>query len=470
MKTLFQHDLLDKIVPIWREWHQNAYLVGGAVRDALLGRLSFNADLDLLVPRDALSVSRRLADALGAAYYPVDPLRGVGRVVFADGRHLDIADFRASTLEGDLRDRDFTINAIALNLSNFSLIDPLKGQSDLQKKCVRVTTDTAIQNDPLRAVRGIRMAMALNFSINDETRKLISASATGLKHISPERLRDELLKLWSTPQPGAATEMLREFGLLAEILPELLPMLGVAQSPPHHLSVWEHSLKAMDRWAKLQDLTDARFAVFTEFLPDLRTYFQQNLAGNISRGQLMTLIALLHDAGKPETKSVDVDGRIRFFGHEKMSANIAASLLSRFHFSDAARKFVMATVQHHMRPMLLSQQKSVSARAVHRFLVATGDTAPAVILFSLIDHLAIFAEGEGDERRDSLLGVLEKLLTGYFSPKPKRLLTGTEIISALKIEPGPKVGEALRQLAEAQAIGEIATKAEAFDFLKAQLQ
>ncbi len=466
VSNYFEHDLLDKIIPLWKKQEQKAYLVGGAVRDGLLQRLNFASDLDLLVPQNALNVSRKLADALDAAYYPVDPIRGVGRVVFADGRHLDVANFRAPTLDGDLLDRDFTINAIALDLNDFSLIDPLNGQADLRARRVRVVTDKSIQNDPIRALRGVRMAMALNFEIDDETQKLITANVSGLKQISPERLRDEILKLLAIPHPGTATETLRKFGLLSEILPEVLPMVGVEQSPPHHLSVWEHTLLAMDTWANFGNLDATPFSALTKFLPDLRAYFRQNLAGNISRETLMIWIALLHDAGKAETKSVEADGRIRFFGHERVSSEIASALFSRLHFSDAARKFVTETVRHHMRPMLLAQQKSVSERAIHRFLIATGDTAPAVAIFSLIDHLAIFEKEQGDERWNSLLGVVQRLLAGYFSPKPKPLLTGAEVISILNIDPGPKVGAILRRLAEAQAVGEISTKEEARAFLK----
>ncbi len=459
------HDLLKKIITVWQQTGQEAYLVGGAVRDALLGRLARNSDLDLLVPRDALTVSRRLANALGAAFYPVDPVRGVGRVVFPDRRYLDIADFRAPTLEGDLRDRDFTINAIAFNLNpnRPQLIDPTGGQADLQAKIIRVTGSEAIRNDPLRAVRGVRLAQTLGFQIEPDTGAKISAAAAGLKRISAERLRDELLKCWRAPAPGAATDMLREYGLLAEILPEVLPMVGVAQSPPHHLPVWEHSLRVMDN---CRSLAAAGAAAWDAFQPQLDAYFQTELPGVLTRAELMPVAALLHDAGKPHTRSVDADGRIRFFNHERVSAEIAGTVLRRLRFSDAARKFVMTVVRHHMRPLLLANESAVSARAIHRFLVAAGDAAPAIAVFSLCDYRATVQQAQPDERLSRGMAVVQRILARYFSPKPPRLLSGAEVIAALGISEGREVGEWLRRLDEAQAVGEISTKADALAFLR----
>ncbi len=460
----FDHDILKRIISVWQASGQEAYLVGGAVRDGLLGRLTPAADLDLLVARDALAVSRRLADALGTAFYPVDPVRGVGRVVFADRRYLDIADFRADTLAGDLRDRDFTINAIALKLdpSNSQLIDPTDGQADLRAKIIRVASNSAIQNDPLRAVRGVRLAQTLGFQIDAATGARISAGAAGLTRISAERLRDELLKCWRAPSPGAATDMLRGYGLLTEILPEVLSMVGVKQSLPHRLPVWEHSLRVMDN---CRELTALKLPELSEFQPELTAYFQTELPGMLSRAELMPLAALLHDAGKPQTKSMEDNGRIRFLGHEKVSADIADAVLRRFHFSDAARKFVVAVVRHHMRPLLLANEPAVSARAVHRFLIAVGDAAPAVALFALCDYRAMVPNGR-DERFLRGLTVVQRVLARYFAPAPPRLLSGADVIAALGISEGREVGEWLRRLNEAQAVGEISTRAEALAFLQ----
>jgi len=460
----FEHDILKQILAVWQKTKQEAYLVGGAVRDGLLGQLAPDADLDLLVPRDALSVSRQLADALDAAFYPVDAERGVGRVVFADRRYLDIAEFRAPTLAADLRDRDFTINAIALKLDVISpqLIDVVGGMDDLRAKIIRVASDEAIQNDPIRAVRAIRLAQTLGFKIEPHTGAKLPAAVAGLKRISAERLRDELLKCWHAPTPGTATDMLREYGLLAEILPEVLPMVGVQQSPPHHLSVWEHSLRVMDNCRHLPlDMPD-----LGEFQAALDTYFQTKLPGVLTRANLMPLAALLHDAGKPHTKSVDADGRIRFFNHERVSAEIADTVLRRLRFSDAARKFVMTVVRHHMRPILLANEPVVSKRAIYRFSVAAGDAAPAVAIFSLCDYRAIAAQWQGDEQFLRAVAVAQRILARYFSPKPPRLLSGAEIIAALGISEGREVGEWLRRLDEAQAIGELSTKEEALAFLR----
>lgn len=467
----FDHDILKKITQIWQRQGQQGYLVGGAVRDGLLGHLPPEADLDLLVPENALAVSRSLANKLGAAYYPVDPKRDVGRIVFTDQRHADIASFRAETLSGDLQDRDFTVNAIALVLDQTSprLIDPLGGQSDLARKIIRVASKVSIKNDPLRSVRGVRLAAELGFDIETETATLISEGGVRLTEISPERLRDEVLKLLSVKKPGQAIEQLRGLGLLAHILPEALAMVDVAQSYPHYQPVFNHTLAVMDHAAALVRPDDPRLEPLEALKPKLQTYFRTQLAGNLSRASLMPLVGLLHDIGKPATFQQGSDGRIRFWGHPQTGAETAERVLARWRLSGQASQFVLTAIRNHMRSLLLThQERPVTPRAIHRFLESTGNAAPAIAIFSLVDHLGVYREGDGADEWQKLIEVVRKICEGYFSPKLPVLLTGKEVIRLLNLEPGPHVGELLRKVKEAQAVGEISSTEEAIEFVKAQ--
>jgi tRNA nucleotidyltransferase/poly(A) polymerase len=228
-----------------------AYLVGGAVRDMLLGRPTH--DLDFVLPADAVKISRRVADALHAAFYPLDEERDTGRVVQIDPdgsrQVIDFSVLRGPDLESDLRARDFTVNAIALDLhAPQVLIDPLGGAADLHAKRLRACSPLSFEEDPLRVVRGVRLAAAFGFRILPETRRQMGQAVSSLERISPERLRDELFRMLGGPQPWTAIRALDLLGALPYILPELPALKGVDQSPPHVQDVWSHTLSVLQSW------------------------------------------------------------------------------------------------------------------------------------------------------------------------------------------------------------------------------
>ncbi len=465
----FENNLLKKITQILHRRGQEAWLVGGAVRDALLGDARADSgDLDLVVPANALRVAKTLADELGAAYYPVDAGRDVGRVVLPNQFHVDIASWRGNSLAEDLRARDFTINAMALSLNPTAprLIDPLNGQRDLQQKQLRVVSDNAIKTDPLRGVRGVRQSFELGLAIETQTKDLIRAHAAAITQVSPERLRDEMMKLMQVNRPGAAIDALHRLGLLAHILPQTLPMIGVEQSPPHHLPVFQHTLLVMNNWPLLAPLDDPRLAPLAPVKNALQDYFQTQLTGNLSRASLMPLAALLHDIGKPATFKRAKDGRIRFFGHPQAGAKITRQILNNWRFSGQAKGFVTSIVKYHIRPLLLAHQNSVSKRALYRLVEAAGNAAPALAVFSLLDHLATWPAGKGQTEWELLLGVALRLCQIYFAPKLPALLTGKDIIQTLHIPPGPEIGRLLKKVKEAQAVGEVSTREEALALVR----
>jgi poly(A) polymerase len=226
------------------------YLVGGAVRDAMLSIPTH--DLDFALPGDALKVARQVANILGAAYYPLDLERETGRVILLDSPGnrlaLDFASFRGSNLENDLRDRDFTINAMALDVHEpGKLIDPLGGARDLRQKQLRPCSALAFENDPVRILRCIRQAVALDFHILASTQELMRQAIPELKRVSPERLRDEIFRILDAPKSTTALRTMDILGVLDEFLPELAGLKGVAQSPPHTNDVWTHTLDTVQK-------------------------------------------------------------------------------------------------------------------------------------------------------------------------------------------------------------------------------
>ena len=472
---LNHHPLLQQVAQILHHQGIEAYLVGGAVRDLLLGREAI-VDLDFAVPGNGLTIARRVADALDAAFYALDPERGVGRVI-CDGprkNYLDFAAFRGSTLEADLADRDFTVNAIALSLEDSpAFIDLFDGRRDLAAGQIRAVSDLALQNDPVRVLRAVRQATEFNFALEANTQHLLRRAAPALKNVSPERQRDELLKLLNTPAPDRAVKMLRDLDVLPYFLPEVAAMTGVDQSPPHYLNVFDHTLAALAAWAQMRR---ADFAVLPDPLrPAVQSYLQELLTGHISRQELLPLALLLHDTGKPLTCSEDDQAKIRFLGHERESAKIAQQVLHRFRFSAQATTYVRTVVAQHMRPLLLAQEQSVSRRAVYRFFRDTAVGAGAgvaTVLHALADQQATYPPSQGQVETQAVLNVVQQLLTAYFERRdqavdPPPLLTGRDLMTGFGLTEGRLIGLMLSRLKEAQAIGQVQTRAEAVAFLRA---
>lgn len=457
---------------------ERVWLVGGAVRDLFLNRPGH--DLDFAVAGDGLATARGVADALGGAFYPLDADRGTGRVVLSRAAAgpitLDFAELRGPDIAADLAARDFTINALAVPLADpETVLDPLGGLADLRLKRLRACSPTAISDDPLRGVRAVRQAAQLGFRLTPELRAEIRAHAAALTRISPERQRDELIRALGGPNPGACLRVLEALGLLAHLLPELTPLKGVTQSPPHTLEVWEHTLTTVERLAEVLHVlgpvhdvdaaSDLILGLATvrlgRFRRPLQTHLDALLAGDRPVRWTLMLAALLHDAAKPATRTVDADGRIRFFGHEARGAELTGAVLTRLRFSGDELKRAQAIVAHHMRPRQLSREGEPSARAIYRFFRATGPAGVEVILLSLADLLAKYGghpppQAEWAEH----LAACAKLLEAYFEKHPAAvapapLVNGDDLIRVLGLKPGPEVGRLLEAIREAQAAGEV---------------
>lgn len=483
-KPLSLPPLLSRLRPILEQENSPIYLVGGSVRDALLGRPSH--DLDFVVPEGAVHLSFRVANKLGAPAYILDKERDTGRVVLAEeNTTLDFARFRDNGLEADLRDRDFTINAMALPAAaqtSSSLIDPCGGQTDLAAGILRQTHNQAIADDPVRALRAIRLAVELDFNLAEETAAAVAQAAPLLSGVSAERVRDEWSKLLSVDAPHLAVAQMERLNLLAAIAPELAALQEVAQSPPHHENVLSHTLRVLRWLVQLEQIlensqppADPRLAetqaALAPFKERLKEHLNRPAAGAVDGRLLLRTAALFHDVGKAETQSVSEDGRIRFLGHDKVGAAMAGRRLKQLRFSNEATAHIRGVVAGHMRPLLFNQEANVSRRAIHRFFRAYGSAGLDICLLSLADHLATYDAPDGwtEEGRRGwrrLLSLIERLLAYYFSQfeaivQSVPLVSGHDLIREFDLEAGPEIGRLLRLIEEAQAAGEVHTKEEA---------
>ncbi len=473
-------DLRDRVARFLVRENVIAFLTGGSARDTLLNRPTH--DLDLTVVGSAAPLARKLADELDAAFYVLDPEFDVARVVITsdDGSHtnIDFARQRGERIEDDLATRDFSINAMALPLANGqwltsveAIIDPFGGLYDLAVSAVRAIDDKVFQNDPVRLMRAPRMAITLGFNLAEETIQQIQRDSPLLERGAAERVRDELLKILAADNTHRNLEMLRDLGLLVRVLPELGATREVMQSPPHIHNVFEHSLYVV---AAVEDIQRAEYAPIANdrFGAQLKEHFAREISSDHTRGLLLRLGALLHDIGKPVTHRVEDSGRIRFIGHEDIGAEVASVILNRLRFSNEETKYVHTILSEHLRPLLLSQQPVLSNRAVYRFFRDTGDAGLDICVHAWADQHAKSSQDENEEI--ALQRVVEQLLTAYFHQReqvvvPPSLITGRDVMELLKIGEGPRVGEILNAVREAQAEGSVNNREGAISFIR-QLQ
>jgi len=483
--------IVERICRFLRARHVEFYLVGGYVRDRLLGRPSHDADF--VVAGEALKLAREVADRFGGHFFPLDEERDTGRAVFRDEEgepfFVDFARLRGENLEADLALRDFTIDAIALDPSDPAeprLIDPHGGQGDLRAGLVRAVSEAAFRDDPLRTLRAVRLAAELGLYIEPHTEALLREAAPLIGQVSAERVRDELSKI--VAQPGAANHLryLDQLGLLSPLIPEVEPMKGLEQPPPHHLDVFEHSLETVS-WletvvnrlrGKIEGEEEAALALLSErlgsFAPRLTAHLARPTSGGRTRLTMLKLAAFLHDVGKPATRSLDEKGRVHFFGHGEKGAAIAASILRRLRFSAGEVRLVRTITAHHMRPMQMAKQEAITKRAIYRFFRDTGEAGVDTLLLYLADHLATWGPHLRASRWGRRVEFVASLLEDYYLRRrevisPPKLLDGRDLMRELGLEEGPQIGQLLEAVREAQVEGKVGTREEALAFAKAIL-
>jgi putative nucleotidyltransferase with HDIG domain len=469
------------------------YLVGGAVRDAFLQR-EVN-DLDFTLSGDVLGIARRLAHAIGAAYYPLDEARGAARLILPlpeGGREvLDFTAMRGPDLETDLRQRDFTMNAMALPLhAPDQLVDPMSGLVDLRHGLLRACSESAMLDDPLRVLRGVRLANANHWFIPAETRSLMRQALPHLGQVSSERVRDELFHMLEGPRPAIALEALEILGGIPYVLPELVDLKGIEQPPPHISDAWRHTLDVLKGLEALQDAlglehdpeapTSFYLGLVSVRLGRFRRQLHEHMAQAINPDRslraLLYLAALYHDSGKPQTRRTNPDGRVRFLEHEFVGEHLVSRRGLALHLSNAEIDRMRCIVRNHMRPLLLAQLDELpSRRAIYRFFRDTGPAGVEVCLHALADTLATYGPGLSQDLWARQLDIARCLLEAWWerpeeSVAPPALLDGHAIMSAFNLPPGPQIGRLLEALREAQATGLVLTRAQALDFTGQQIE
>jgi tRNA nucleotidyltransferase/poly(A) polymerase len=450
---------------------ERAWIVGGAVRDRLLGRVVH--DVDVAVDGAAEAVGRRLADRLGGAVFTYSERFAAVRVV-AGPLHVDLSPLRTapgvdaepaarapaspeSRLVADLTGRDFTVDAMAEPAAGGEVVDPLGGRDDLAAGRLRLCAPTALQDDPLRVLRLARLELELGLRPGADVLSAAAAAASGLKGVSGERIRDEFGAMLGLPSASGAVRRLAGLGALAVVLPELDRVRDVAQNPYHHHDVFEHTLEALDYVPGIvRQLGGERFLTSVE---------EVGLQG---AGPLAPVAwaVLLHDIGKPVVRREE-NGRVMFWHHDEVGRGMALVVADRLHMSRRFAQFLSLLIRQHLRLGFLVREQPLTRRALARY---RRDVSPYVfesVVVSLCDRVAT----RGDKTTMTSIARHFRLARDVWcevakAPVP-RLLSGDDVIELLGIEPGPSIGQALDALEEEVEAGEVSTVGEARAFLRA---
>ncbi|MDD4924032.1 MAG: HD domain-containing protein [Dehalococcoidales bacterium] len=480
-KPLFH--LLKIIESCLKESGIEGYLVGGFIRDSILKRGI--DDIDISIATDALDFSPKLAQFLNGKFIPMDKANKVVRIILKDAdisspQHIDVSTI-INNIEDDLSRRDFTINAMAIPLGDISaaisspeIIDPFCGLRDMEQKILRSVSDKSFEADPLRLLRAIRLAAETGFSIESGTEELIKKQCGLINKVSGERIREELLKLLAIPRTGNLFLYMEELGLISAMMPELIPSKGLEQPSEHYWDVFTHSLKTIDavgyilRSGQWEYNSEAIRAV--PWSCELEAYFNEKISAGSTRLLLLKLTAILHDIAKPKMKFIDEDGKIRFYGHPREGAPMVALIMERLRFSNKEIRIVEEITRHHLRPTQMTQMGMVSDHAIYRYFRDVGEVAIDTLFFTLADHLAARGPALDIKNWQQHTATVNYILEKHKEQKNKivfpRLISGKDIMTEFKLEAGPKIGELLEAVREAQASGGLADKEGALDYIR----
>jgi poly(A) polymerase len=496
---------------------KQGYIVGGFIRDWLLKRET--NDIDIAVNGDAITIGRKVAKEIGGNFVLLDDVNNIARVVVIEDEHpgktsqnpelrgaewhFDLSPFTGD-IESDLARRDFTINAMALELSQFvtastatktssrksaklgaerqfplKLIDPFSGKDDLKNKIVRGVSEQIFEADAARLLRAVRLAAELDFTIEPETESLIHRYSQAITEVSGERVREELLRLIALPRAAYYLRYLDKLGLLLTLIPELAESKGVEQPTVHFWDVFEHSLQTVAAVEFLIRESDWEYGnddmLSTAPWSDIiDSHLSQEVSSGSNHKVLLKLGGLFHDIAKPMTKSIDDTGRARFLGHSKEGASITANILERLRFSNREIRLVESLVYHHLRPAQMANEELPTQRAIYRYFRDTGEVGIDVLFLALADYLASRGPLASMEEWRKHCQLINYILAEHDKQQakilPVELIDGHDIMDAFDLAPGPLIGKLLAMVNEAHASGELSTREEALALVRKELK
>jgi poly(A) polymerase len=446
----------------------DAWIVGGAVRDAILGRPV--VDLDLALDGEPRDAARRIARAAGGPMFELSAEFGTWRTLARDRAwHVDVSALRGPSIEADLGGRDFTANAIAVALADPGgpPIDPFSGLEAIEARELRAVSERSFADDPLRILRAARLAAELGFEIEPRTLALARELAPNAGQPAGERQLAELRGLIAGPDPIRGVALLDALDATKVVLPELAALHGVEQNPNHHLDVFGHTIEVLSNLLEIErDLGSYAGAAAA----DVEAVLAEALADEMTRGQALRLGALLHDVGKPATREERGGGFVSFVGHDRVGAELVRGICERLKASRALSRYLEALTLHHLHLGFMTHERPLSRRRLFEYLKTCEPVAVDVTLLTVADRLA--ARGGGPTASAEMIEahlelareVLPAAVAWHRDGGPKAPIAGDRLAAQLGIEPGPELGRLLGEIEAAAFAGEVETAEQAIEY------
>lgn len=465
LESVLGENFFLKLLSLSKKKKTPLYLVGGFLRDTFLARTRVKRDFDFAMEREAISFARAFAKETKSGFVVLDKEHGCARAVHKDAT-FDFSDFRGKGLKEDLLHRDFTINTLALELplkKNLppSFIDYYGAAQDLKEGVIKATSAVSFKEDYVRILRAFSLSAQLGFRIDAKTLALAKKSKKELLGVAGERIREELFKILDCGESIRYIQQLDRAGILSYVIPQIEVMRSLKQGPYHHLDVWGHSLETLRQCERL----------FTEINKDrdILSYLNEKICAERTRKQLLKLVCLLHDIGKPRAYEVK-EGKTRFHGHERIGRDIADVVSERLKLSTKEKFAIDTMIFWHLRPGYLADNARISERAKFRYFRDAGEEAVGILLLSVSDQRATRGPLTSATSRVQHEKVAFELIAEYFRRKKEkkfvRLINGDDLIKYLKLSPSPLFKVILQEVEETQAEGSVATKKQALDLAK----
>lgn len=458
-KQIKSDEILTRISNIF---DNEIYLVGGAVRDFLLGKTTYDRDL-IVLDEDAKTFAKKIAELFEATFVTLDEENKIYRLVLPDKiNYLDVTNPIENSLEKDLMRRDLTINSIAVNLKTMEVVDLCGGITDLQHGVINCINTHNFVDDPLRLLRVYRFQSLYGFELSHGVIEAVCKYSELISQPAVERINYELIRLFSGPFAFKALLNMDKTWLLEKIFPIVKELKQVPPNTHHHLDLFHHSIETVKQLS----------GIFANSSSEVKDHMNRVDFGGASRIAHLKLAAFLHDTGKFSTWTIEEDtGRHRFIKHDEVGAKIATDILRKMCFSNKQIDYISQMIRNHIYPSQVMSAPEINEKIMMRYVRKSGDNAIDNILLAQADRLSARGEAVSDEMVKNNISNLNRLLDFYLSVRDKleplpKLLSGNEVMEILKIQPSPKLGEILNALHDAQINGDVTTKDEALNFIR----
>jgi len=478
--------LIKDILLAKRDDYGEIYLIGGYLRDYFLKKI--NKDLDFVVVQNAARAARNIADKFGGDFYMLDQQRETARSLITIENQpiiVDVALINGANIFEDLKKRDFSINAMAIDLTApENILDPMDGRRDLQKRRLIPCSDSSFFDDPIRTLRAVRFIQSLSLNYDPQVKQTIIDASENLFNVSAERIRDELCQIFNLPEVNQSLELMVEFKLFTKLFPDLIKLKDIPPRSPHVNDAYKHTMRVVELTRAFMDsIINVPKQYENKFLNDVQLLigkykdhlvkFLDKLSDTyLSINSLMVMAALYHDSAKSLIPPLEDRGKVFFPDHAEKSAEIINERMKALAFSNEEIHFVKSIVRYHMSDCLKSVGEGGNPnRSIYHYFQETGYTGVLIGFLHLADLIATYEGTLSPDRWNIALKSVDKILEGWFFQfeavvSPARLINGNDLIEKFGLQPGRELGHILEQIYEEQAAGTILERNGALDFAK----